>query len=293
MAAPLDPRPSGFFSLPKELTDHILAEVDYHSLLYFRQTCRSASVLVPWTMMKSLRQTIKIDLLASEEADYAQRECKYSHMARWARAFPNEYRTWNSSDTISNIHANFITKATRLNCYACLHNLPRECFTDSQVMGSRSLGHKDAKKRFCKVCGVKKGIWERGTTVKESKHTWIVCKECAAIVKADARYKRGGVCSADCFARVEHLKHDAEVGSSTTEDRPLTISPPLIAIEDLVDCGNSRTRATRCQRCWSINHTQKAADGALGLHLCKGCEALIHCQSSEIEINPWDCGNTA
>ncbi|KAK4945143.1 hypothetical protein LTR10_015569 [Elasticomyces elasticus] len=293
MAATIDPTPSRFFSLPKELTGHILAEVDYHSLLYFRQTCRSASVLIPWTMIKNLRQTIKIELLACEEADYAQRELKYSHMARWARAFPNEYRTWNSSDTISNIHANFITKATRLNCYACLQNLPRECFTDSQVMGRRSLGHKDAKKRFCKVCGVKKGIWERGTTVKESKHTWIVCKGCAAIVKADARYKRGGVCSADCFARVEHFNLDAEIGSSTTEDRPLISSPPVTAIADLVACGTSSTRATRCQRCWSINHTQKAADGALGIHLCKDCETLIHCHSSEVEINPWGCGDTA
>lgn len=244
-------------------------------------------------MLKGIRQAIKTNLLAEENADYIQRERKYSHMARWARAFPNEYRTWNSSDTISNIHANFITKATRLNCYACLQNLPRECFTDSQIMGSRSLGHRDAKRRFCKVCGVKKGIWEKGTSVKGSKHTWIVCRGCAAIVKADARYKRRGVCSAECSARVEHLENNAEIEPSTTQDCALTTSPPPSVCADLQESGTSSRRATRCQRCWSINHTHEAADGALGLRLCTGCEGLIHCQRSEVEVNPWGCGTTA
>lgn len=293
MATSHDPTLSGLLDLPAELTDQILIDFSYQDLLCFRQTCRRASVLVPFDMLKSLRRIIKTNLLAEEEADYTQRERKYSHMARWARAFPNEYRTWNSSDTISNIHANFITKATRLNCYSCLQNLPRECFTDTQVMGSRSFGHKDAKRRFCKICGVKKGIWQQGTTVKESKHTWIVCKGCASIVRADARYRPHGVCSADCLARVEHFKQNAEMANAIiAQPRSLT-EPPLAANTDLLNGAAPSTRATRCQRCWSINHTEKTADGLLGLRLCKGCEALIHCQSSEVEVNPWDCGNAS
>ncbi|KIW57276.1 hypothetical protein PV05_05848 [Exophiala xenobiotica] len=266
-------RNTRLFGLPTELNDQIISKLNYQDLCSLRATCHSASALIPLTTLKTLRQNIKAKLLDEEATDYAQREIRYGNMAHWARAFPTERRTWYTNDAICNIHANFITRACRLNCYACLQNLPRECFTDSQVMGSRSLGHKDAERRFCKVCGVKKGIWARGTTIKEAKGTWVVCKGCASIRTADSKYKRDGVCSAQCLSQVIK-EYQNTTSKPCTSKGTSYISQNSSTSAESHETRTSNTRATRCLRCWAISHTEKVADGELALHLCKECEAF-------------------
>lgn len=246
------------FDLPTELCDEIFSQLGYQDLLSFRLACRTASALVPLERVRAKRRILKTALLADEHADYANRAKKYENFSLWARAFPHEHRSYISADTVSNIHANYITRATRLNCYACLQTLPRECFTDGQIMGNRSLGHKDAARRFCKACGVKKGIWAKGATVKGGGRTYIVCKGCESMVKADARFKKDGVCSADCLGRlVERLSLQATATDGSAEDASLI------------------GRSTRCLRCWATSHTERLADGEKGLHLCMACEAEV------------------
>lgn len=265
-----------FFPLPRELSDQVISNLDYHDLLSLRQVCQSTSFLIPFSLLKSLRLLLKQALVVEEQSEHASRELKYNNMVRWARAFPQENRQRDSSRMISNIHTNTITKATWLNCYACLKRLPRECFTDSQVTGSRSLGHKNSSRRFCKLCGVRKGIWERGTTVKETKCTWLVCKTCGSIMKADTRYKRARVCSAECLDLLPKDK-EQQLDTKGSENLHLTdlSSPGLGSNPPIPKNARTTSRATRCLRCWSIDHTEKIADGELGLHLCKSCEALV------------------
>ncbi|KIX10414.1 uncharacterized protein Z518_01496 [Rhinocladiella mackenziei CBS 650.93] len=280
-----------FFSLPKELSDQILSHLTYNDLLPFRLTCHFASALVPFSELKLLRLRLKTALLADERADYEQKQMKFHNFERWARAFPHEYRTWDSGDAISNIHANFITKATHLNCYACLRKLPRECFTETQAMGSRSLGHKDGRRRFCRSCGVSKGIWEKGSTVKDARCTWIICRGCDKMRKCDPdpALKSDGVCSAACLEKVRMTTMNGSCslqknggsaephGSKRLEIRAATaaVMSGVVNGAGILEDATPSTRANRCLRCWAINHTERAADGLMGLNLCGKCEALV------------------
>ncbi|EXJ86527.1 hypothetical protein A1O3_03478 [Capronia epimyces CBS 606.96] len=190
------PLPPSMFTVPQELKDQILSGLEYHDVVNLRQTCHAATKLVPSAMIKDLRAKLKNELRAEEQADHGRRQIRLNNSATWARAFPES-----SIHAINNIHANFFTKATRLNCYICLRKLPRECFTDAQAMGSRSLGHKDATQRFCKLCGVRSGIWEKGTSFKDAKQSRVLCRGCNSIQKADCNFKQAGVCSARCLER--------------------------------------------------------------------------------------------
>jgi len=265
------------FDLPNEIIVLIASYLDYHSLLPFRRACHAIAALISLDELKARRHSLKTALLAEEQAEYADRQSKFATFSRWARAFPHEYRTWGSSDTLSNIHANFITKATSLNCYACLRKLPRECFTDGQAMGSRSLGHREANRRFCKLCGVNKGIWLLGMTMRESKQTWIFCKACRSITKADWRFKQDGVCSSECLGfLIDRIETDCvrKFESMSLERRKAPIKG-LTSGTQVFEPGRRSTRASRCLRCWATDHTEKPADGQFGLNICKTCEGFV------------------
>ncbi|KIW17297.1 hypothetical protein PV08_04488 [Exophiala spinifera] len=180
------------FSLPAELYNQIVRDLDYQDVLAFRLTCRSAIGVVPFTRLKVLHRTTKQKLLEDEKVELDSREARYEIMEQWALAFPHAGRNWKSHDTTANIHMNRIMRASYLNCYACLQSLPLECFTRTQTMGKRSLGHRDCGRRFCKACGVKRGIWEKGTSIRDGKRVWIVCGGCSALREADPNYKRDG-----------------------------------------------------------------------------------------------------
>ncbi|KAL6242704.1 hypothetical protein RBB50_010350 [Rhinocladiella similis] len=261
------------FSLPAELYNQIIPDLNYQDLLSFRLTCRFATGVIPFARLKTLHRMTKQTLLEDEKMDLEAREVRYAIMEQWALAFPNAAgRNWNSHDNTANIHTNRVTRAGYLNCYACLQNLPRECFTRTQTMGKRSLGHRDCGRRFCKACGVKKGIWEKGTTIRDDKHTWTVCKGCNSLREADPKHKRAGVCSAECLAVVTSATPDRTSTFPEAGQNQLALPP----ISDTIRNRTSSTRATRCLRCWSIDHTEKVADGQRVLHLCKDCESVVN-----------------
>ncbi|RVX68107.1 hypothetical protein B0A52_08247 [Exophiala mesophila] len=259
---------SCFFPLPREILLIIYNRLTHSELGSLRATCKAATEIVDLEMdIKRAHSRRKASLLAEEKADYALRQRKYENYSRWARPNPNEYRTYYSSDTISNLHKNYITRAERLNCYSCLTTLPRECFGDKQITGSKSLGHKDARLRFCMACGLKKGFYLPGTVFKMAMKSCIVCKGCNSIQRGDPFHRAKGVCSPECLDKIQ-LADMVTGARDSTPIKTTNIQGP----NRHEGCALARTRANRCLRCWGINHTERPADGTSGTRLCRSCE---------------------
>jgi len=272
-------QPLSIFDFPRELIEPIQYLLTYHDLKALRATCKAARDAILLDDVKNAHLRLKATLLLKEAVDYTQRQQKIAEFSRWARRWPNEYRTYWSSDTISNIHKNYITRAIRLNCYMCLYNLPKECFTDRQATGARSLGHKEANMRFCTNCGVKRSIWPPGTVLKIVHKSYVICKGCCSIQKGEPYYRSLGVCSKKCQEMIENAQHLAvetqpTSAPSTDEVSGQAVREELKSIVKPSGNASTGTRATRCLRCWGIDHTDKAADGGLGMHLCKDCEVV-------------------
>lgn len=288
-------RTPSLFTLPQELKDRILSDLEYHDLVNLRQVCRAAAkALVSYPWLKAMRAKLKAAMLAEERADYDHRELLFSCFVSYARTFPQECYLEGSAegttndDALNNIHANYITKATRLNCYACLRSLPRECFTDAQAMGSRSLGHKDAQQRFCKACGVQKRIWDKGTLIKDGKQTRVVCRGCHSFQTASSEpgLKHAGVCSAQCMERAAAASISEREQGRRLEDP----SSSVTASPEPVEGESTSTRADRCTRCWMKNHTINPADGGMGLHLCFSCERMaLFIGENHLPWDPFIC----
>ncbi|KIW97023.1 uncharacterized protein Z519_02415 [Cladophialophora bantiana CBS 173.52] len=244
------------FDLHVEILDIVLTHLDYESIAAFRQTCPPAAAMVPLAKIMRLRQGIRASLLEEEHADHQRRQEAFTNQRRWAVVFPQSVQgdAANTTNDSNNIHRNRITRAERLNCYACLKHLPRECFVKGQVTGSRSLGHRDGHRRFCKACGVKKRIWEKGAIIKDGGCTLVVCKVCNLLRRVDAEGKKVGICSV-CLAASQETPLDTE--------RQFTSHPSPSQLA---------SRATRCQRCWAIDHTAVPARSTES-RICPSCEA--------------------
>lgn len=257
-----------FFPLPREILLIIYQRLTHSELGSLRATCKAATEIVDLDKdIKRAHSRRKASLLAEEMADYALRQRKYANYSRWARPNPNEYRTYYSSDTISNLHKNYITRAERLNCYSCLTTLPRQCFGDKQITGGKSLGHKDARLRFCMACGVKKALYLPGTVFKMAMKSYVVCKGCISVQRGDPFHRSMGVCSTDCLSKIQ-LSDGTTGAGDPTPIKPTNFRESK-GFEGRVP---ARTRANRCLRCWGVNHTERLADGTGGMRLCKGCE---------------------
>ncbi|KIW27081.1 uncharacterized protein PV07_06859 [Cladophialophora immunda] len=267
---------ASIFNLPLDMFDDLMADLDYESLVAFRQTCRLAAALIPLAQIIQIRQSLRASLLAEEHADYQRRQVAYANQRRWAGVFPPSVQAnippdiSAPADSLNNIHRNRITRAERLNCYACLKRLPRQCFVESQVMGRRSLGHADAGRRFCRACGVKKGIWDKGSVVKDGRRTLVLCKKCNSLGRVDAGAKKGGICSrCMCQSVAEEggslESEQQQAAGQSSMPQPLAKQPAA---------AQPSSRATRCLRCWAINHTEVPA-GSTGSHLCPPCEAAV------------------
>ncbi|OAP57032.1 hypothetical protein AYL99_09145 [Fonsecaea erecta] len=263
----------GIFGLPLEVFDDLMSTLDYESVLAFRQTCRLAASLVPLTTVAQARQALKTTLLARERAEYERRQVAYANQRRWAGVYPQSVQPIappqadvvaniiSLGSALNNIHRNHITRAEQLNCYSCLKALPRECFVESQVTGRRSLGHHEARRRFCRTCGVTKGIWEKGTVIRDGRCTLVLCKACNNLKTPTPESKNEGMC--------ELCHHEATCEMCQRK-------PPESLLETAAEPRTAQpsTRATRCQRCWAISHTEVPL-GSTGSHLCPGCEAAV------------------
>jgi len=109
------------------------------------------------------------------------------------------------------------------------------------------------------------------------------------MVKADARYKRDGVCSAWCLDLVkgQAVPEKATQAPAAPAEAvgPVSLQLPvrITSSAELLEPTITNTRTARCQRCWAINHTERLADGELGLKICKNCEASTEHEGSKAQ----------
>ncbi|ETI23393.1 hypothetical protein G647_05194 [Cladophialophora carrionii CBS 160.54] len=190
------------FGLPAELTSQITSQLEYHDAVSFRLTCRSARELIPFEKGLCVkRATLKASLLAAERADEERRGEIWQNAHTWAALFPASAGPGGPpNEGMTNLHNNRITRAERLNCYACLRTLPCSEFHAGQMKGLRSLGHKEHAKRFCIDCGWGKGIWARGSAAGRGAQCVVICRLCGGLNRrADPLFRRERVCSMACW----------------------------------------------------------------------------------------------
>ena len=148
-----------------------------------------------------------------------------------------------------------------LHCFTCFSLLPTEKFVKTQCKARKSLGHADAVHRICITCGLKSQRWAPGTTFKGG---LVLCTSCRQIRPTDTQARREGRCY-ECWMATpseSEIKSD-EIATSLTN---LTLR---------IDSCSLVTRANRCTRCWSINHTVSKAttDTETGESLCLDCKS--------------------
>jgi hypothetical protein len=263
--------------LPQEMLDHILSLLPFWDLESLADAYGEDVVRNDY--LCRVRRETSAAMWAEEKNDHRSRDAKFENYARWPRAFPNENRTYWSGDTISNLHKNYLTLSTKLNCYCCLRSLPRECFSDKQATGARSLGHRMARSRVCMRCALKRGLWPTGTVLKVFKKTMIICPQCKKMVRVEPGYRRFGVCSAGCYSTIQ--SRWLTIQESRVEGVAVGISSEATDLQEGLQARDdedsdeeelTRTRASRCRKCWAIDHTDRIADGTTGCGLCRTCE---------------------
>ena len=247
--------PARIFHLPNELTDLIVTHLNYHDAVSFRSTCRAASELIPFRwVLHSKRESLKETLLTRERSDDRIRREAWSNGFNWAQYFPATTQVGGPNHGLTNLHDNRITYVDELNCYVCLRTLPRSDFHDTQVMGPRSLGHKEHPKRFCIDCGWRKEIWGRGAVMNRGPRCIVVCRFCGDLNRrADALFRKERICGMKCWTKVmAELERNAEL----TEKDELE-AEQYDGKQGRTPAGHTCTapRRAKCMRCWSKDHT--------------------------------------
>ncbi|OCT55105.1 hypothetical protein CLCR_03023 [Cladophialophora carrionii] len=272
------------FDLPAELTSQITSQLGYHDAVSFRLTCRSARELIPFEKGLCVkRATLKASLLAAERADEERRGeiWQDAHTSGAAAALfpesagpggaPNE-----GNEGMTNLHNNRITRAERLNCYACLRTLPCSEFHAGQTKGLRSQGHKEHAKRFCIDCGWGKGIWARGSAAGRGAQCVVICRFCGGLNRrADPLFRRERVCSMACWPQGLAVPGDGHVAGldqqggveddqQQQDGRALVSSLPRGLL----------SRRAKCVRCWANDHTERRTWSERS-ELCMGCQVEL------------------
>jgi len=256
-------------ALPPELLDQICSFIDYPDIASVRLTCKKALRHVPPKSLLTKRKEYA-GLLFSQEKS-------------------RSYRLRNVRDV------------EVLPCYVCLKLKHRDHFAESQTIKRRCFGHSDAMKRFCIDCGIKRQLWDLKCFPSDVK-LCVSCK-CLKHISLFIRLASGERAEFQCEScrstSGPSLCRDPmlEFGGSVV-DRVAGVqnTPALRASASASHCSsalvNSGTRdpqaqangardvqATtkerlgRCQRCWTIDHTERpiAVVTSSGRPLCREC----------------------
>ncbi|ETN40740.1 uncharacterized protein HMPREF1541_05020 [Cyphellophora europaea CBS 101466] len=183
------------------------------------------------------------------------------------------------------------TAATLHPCYSCLVLLPVSHFYTRQISNTRALGRADCAQRFCIDCAIHRGIWTVGTRIGARGSEFVVCEACLGF-KAHARLSPnlgvlGGptpvareefgtkLCD-DCFQGKLKARKEVQDMLEISGKRVVIETGTRGVLEEARDEGTVVLgRKGRCQRCWAINHTQRAALEELeGRPLCNACWTL-------------------
>lgn len=311
------PPPYAIFSLPAEITQHILSFCNFPTLENFRHTSRFSMTFPDPKLLKRAEEEYR-QALFEKEKRYA--EAVEVHRLTQEDAY--------SAYTYNNLHEKPITRAPRLHCFTCYSSLDRERFVHTQKTGRRTYGHADAMKRFCISCGFKQKKWSRGTCFRG----WMLpCVRCQRIAFADAAARERGLC-ASCFLRsLAHSGESAIEGrgdsdgkaSATLEDSggktvensngvqilgargdmvvseevnqlslDVSLAGEMFAyVRDGIEwtlqsnAGTSK-RAERCVRCWMVDHTYQPAVIARSTvgRLCASCQSGLVIEGADSKV---------
>ena len=155
---------SRLIALPPEILIDIVQRLHYTALENLRRTCLFCWELPSVTVIQRAKAQYVDRLISKERAEAIQQELAKRIHGCW----PDPYH----------IHANVNALEDRLHCFTCLSYLTKDRFTRAQQMGKRSLGHKQASRRFCIACGVKEQRWARGSILKARRGRLILCVCC-------------------------------------------------------------------------------------------------------------------
>ena len=281
-------------SLPPELLTHILSlllpdPTSYHTLLALRSTHPLLTTLLPPHTMKSQHHRLSTLYFAAE-------------VSLIVSPHPSPSPSSHQPDTWP--------------CYICLHPLPRSSFAHTQTHASKAHGHAKARMRFCFDCGVRRGLYARGLVLRcFLGPDRVLCIKCGGLgVAAKRRTGRNpnGRVDREGQKRAQVLDYGTRDGVAfwVTDVRGFCVDcagklkPEVDAedVEEVVDpagkleqgetdavsssttYGSGRSipgkgtgeRKGRCQRCWSIDHTERPA------HMFQGDQLL--CQECWVQV---------
>lgn len=262
-------QPLSIFDLPRELIENVLYHMHYTDIESLRQVSKAGSQVILLEDVKNSRLQWGARLWAFERGDYAE---KQRTRPQWAALSLEQNITHSAMSTYIGAHP-----VSLFNCYSCLRTLQKKYFTDRQTKGSRCYGHEDAKMRFCTTCGVKKSIWSLGTVLKIAHRSYVLCRGCQSLQKGEPCYRKYGCCSQECQDKVKApSKLDTELDlllrqtTHEVERMALADSKPAETASITI----AVTRAGRCLRCWSIDHTERPVEGDSKRNLCRECGSI-------------------
>lgn len=156
-------------SLPAELHHEIVRNLQYPAVQQLRSTNRYFYYLLSEESLTLIKQQF-IDELVQE--DLLDREL---HNA-WEVSSPYFY------------------PVQGMICFMCFRKRPFDAFQRTQKTKRRSLGGREACKRFCTACGVRAGRWQPGIFIKCRGGGVTYCTNCKTVAQTAAWARAIGLC---------------------------------------------------------------------------------------------------
>lgn len=263
------------FDLPPELFNAILFYLEFPSLLCLRLSCKQSGHLITAKVLVDARRELAAMLFDKEMTRYYEIQEKYRQVVSFdlALEYPPtselEIELYSSQSTTDQV-----PEVEMLACYVCLRELPVQQFVKTQASGRRSLGHREAGKRFCTECGFRRGIWEPGKVIKDFNGYLVVCRKCKQLKQVKGPGRSEGICT-DCL-------NDGELGNAElpeSHDRRLLVGTAVSMFK--------QDRTTRCQRCWAIDHTVQIPEVIEASQpLCSNCYNLLKSRPHDTDHPP-------
>lgn len=176
-------------NLPQELHIYLLDFLDWQSITKLRLTTSYfANILPPDTLIKHHAKLTAV-LYHEELAKERQIQKDFWEAAEQSfLGYHSSCYTSSSLDPDLRAHGDrYSCTSTHLPCYRCLQWLPsvtdephfaaKSAFSRGRSVCRFNLAGKDAIRRICITCGIRSGMYPKGSKVKHS----VVCKRCGVL----------------------------------------------------------------------------------------------------------------
>ena len=231
--------------LPFEIIHHILSFFDHPSLETFRQASRFCRTIPNERLRRCVEEEYRLALFEKEKRGASEIQALRAALLR------------SNQDPLprADLHEKFLTQADHLHCFTCYSYLHRDQFVKSQRTGRRSYGHSQAMKRFCTSCGFKQKRWTPGTQFQGDTLPCIVCGTVAPTSFEARQLDLCLQCFDLCGQDLERIKAESQLdgGEALRTKYEWPVGSAVFGGSEFL------RRATRCTRCWMINHTYRVA----------------------------------